>query len=212
MEASSGALPVDTLKENTIEYCTRMKKVSWHISLVMGLFLLGSCSTTSDNYHDGNMDFGSLKSVAIMPMANFSREQISSERVRDILIHKLLATEAVYVIPYGEVTRGIARAGIANPAMPSPEDVVKFSGIVRVDCVITGVIREYGELRSGTASGNMLSLSLQMMEAQTGKVVWSASATMGGVTMKNRLLGTTGKSMNAVTEKIVDDLIDKLFD
>ncbi len=52
---------------------------------------------------------------------------------------------------------------------------------------------------------------MQMMEAQTGRVVWSASSTRGGVTMSDRLFGGGGEPMNIVTEKAVDDVIRKLF-
>ncbi len=58
---------------------------------------------------------------------------------------------------------------------------------------------------------DVISLSLQVMEAQTGRVVWSASATEGGIGFTDRLLGGGGRPLNDVTEKAVDDLISKLF-
>jgi hypothetical protein len=82
---------------------------------------------------------------------------------------------------------------------------------VKADTVITGAVREYGEVRSGTSQANLISMSLQMMEAQTGKVVWSASSTQGGVTTTDRLFGGGGDPMNRITEKAIDDLLDKLF-
>jgi curli biogenesis system outer membrane secretion channel CsgG len=66
-------------------------------------------------------------------------------------------------------------------------------------------------VRSGTATSNMVSVSLRMIETQTGKIVWSASSTEGGVNIWDRLFGGGGKPMNEVTEKAVDDLIRKLF-
>ena len=83
--------------------------------------------------------------------------------------------------------------------------------MVEADAVITGIVREYGELRSGSASANVISVSLQMMEAETGRVVWSASSTQGGVTAGDRLLGGGGRPLNVVTQKAVNDLLDKLF-
>ena len=50
-----------------------------------------------------------------------------------------------------------------------------------------------------------------MMEAQTGKVVWSASSTKGGVTTSDRMFGGGGEPMNTTTQKAVDDLLEKLF-
>jgi hypothetical protein len=50
-----------------------------------------------------------------------------------------------------------------------------------------------------------------MIESQTGKVVWTASSTRGGVNIWDRLFGGGGKPMNKVTEKAVDDLIYALL-
>ncbi len=50
-----------------------------------------------------------------------------------------------------------------------------------------------------------------MIETQTGKVVWTASSTKGGISVWDRLFGGGGKAMNEVTEEAVDDLLDKLF-
>jgi len=158
------------------------------------------------------MDFGSIKSVAVMPFANLSKDQLAGERVRDVFNTMLMASGAIYSIPTGEVARGVAAAGIANPASPSPDDVMKMAKNVKVDAVISGVVREYGDVRSGTASADVISVSLQMMEAQTGRVVWSASTTQGGIGMMDRLFGGGGRPLNDVTEKAVNELINKLFE
>jgi len=176
------------------------------------LLVLFACATTGgDIYSDPNMDFGVIKTIAVMPFTSLTRDNVSAERVRDVFINKLLSTGAVYVIPVGEVARGIAKAEIQNPSTPSPEDVKKLAGIIKVQALFTGVLREYGEVRSGASSANIISLSLQMLETETGKVVWSASSTKGGISIWDRLFGGGGKPMNIITEKAIDDLIDKLF-
>jgi polysaccharide biosynthesis protein PelC len=177
------------------------------------LLLIGACAThtATTTYIDSNMDFGAIKTVAVMPFANLSRDPVVAERVRDVFMNKLLATGAIYVLPSGEVARGVARSEILNASAPSPEEVVKVGGIIKVEAVFTGVVREYGEVRSGTTSANIISMSVEMMEAQTGRVVWSASSTQGGITLWDRLFGGGGEPMNIVTEKAADDLISKLF-
>jgi hypothetical protein len=136
---------------------------------------------------------------------------MAGERVRDVFINKLLATGAVYVLPIGEVARGIARTEVQNPVAPSQEEVVKLSGVIKVQAVITGVVKEYGEVRSGTSSANIISVSLQMLEGTTGKVVWTASTTQGGISIWDRLFGGGGRPVNDITDKAIDDLINKLF-
>lgn len=169
------------------------------------------CATT-DVYFESNMDFASLRSVAVVPFQNLSGNDDASERVRDTFMGMLLATEALYVLPPGEVARAMARTGAFPPQGPSAEQIKKLSGILEIDAVITGVLREYGAIRSGTSSANVVSLSVQMIESSSGRVIWSASSTKGGITVWDRLFGGGGKPMNAVTEKVVNDLLNKLFE
>jgi polysaccharide biosynthesis protein PelC len=175
------------------------------------LVALSACASSGHRYQDRSMDFGSVKTVAVMPFGNLSRENIAGERVRDVFSNALLATEAVYVIPAGEVTRAINRIGVANPTAPSVEEVTKLGTALKAEALITGVVKEYGEVRSGTATGNAVSLSLQMHETATGKVIWSGTTTKGGVSFSDRLFGGGGTPLNHVTEEAVDDLLNKLF-
>jgi polysaccharide biosynthesis protein PelC len=172
---------------------------------------LAGCASSGPKYHDRNMDFGSIRTVAVMPFANLSRDNQGADRVRDVFSNMLLATEALYVLPAGEVARGIGRVGIPNATAPSAEEVTKLGQTLKVDAIITGVLKEYGEVRSGSAMANVISLTVQMQEVATGKVVWSASSTKGGITFGDRLLGGGGVPMNHLTEEAVNDVLDKLF-
>ncbi len=181
--------------------------------VLVGLVVVPSvCSAqVTDVYRDPNMDFGSIQKVAVMPFANLARDQVVAERVRDVFINRLLAIDGVYVIPVGDVARGIEKIGPANPTTPTAEEVVKLGALLKVDAVVTGVVREYGEVRSGTTTANVISMSVQVIETGTGRVVWSASATEGGVSFWARLFGGGGQPMNRVTEQAVDALLDKLI-
>jgi hypothetical protein len=105
----------------------------------------------------------------------------------------------------------VERSSVANPLAPTSEDVVNLGKVLGVDAVLTGVVREYGEVRSGSTSAGVVSLSVQMLETQTGKIVWSASSTRGGVDASDRLFGGGGQPMDQVTADAVRDLLDKLY-
>jgi hypothetical protein len=98
-----------------------------------------------------------------------------------------------------------------NPVSPTAEEIVTFGQMAEADAVIFGTVLEYGETRSGSAQANFISLSFRMVETQTGRVVWSASSTRGGVDASDRLFGGGGQPMNDVTAKAVADALDKLF-
>lgn len=176
--------------------------------------MLAGCtglSGSGNTYKNTLMNFGAIQSVAVLPFQNLTSDEEAAARARDTFMGMLLATEAIYVIPPGEVERGIERAGLRNPTLPSIEKVQSLGKILEVEAVITGVLREYGPVRSGQSEANLISLSLQMMEVETGTFVWSGAATKGGIGLNERLLGGGGKPMNEVTKDAVNDLLDQLF-
>ncbi len=177
---------------------------------VIGLALAAGCAS-GHRYLDPNMDFGSVKTVAVLPFTNLSRENAAAERVRDVFTSMLLASNVLAVVPPGEVQSALSKVGVASPTTPATEDVVKLGKALKADAVITGTLREYGEVRSGSTAGNVISLGVQMFETTSGKLVWSADTTKGGVSMADRLLGSSGAPMNEVTEAAVDDLLGKLL-
>ncbi len=185
-------------------------------NVIVLLFAVGALSGCGGHgagevWRDQNMDFTAIQTVAVMPFANLTRDSQSGDRVRDVFIPMLMETGSVYVLPPGEVYRALLRINVANPTAPSAEETIALANSMKVNAVITGVVREYGEVRSGSAEANIISLSLQMLDGQTGRVVWTGSTTKGGVTLKDRLLGGGGSPMNDVTEKALNDLLDKLF-
>jgi TolB-like protein len=179
--------------------------------LVLLAFLPACAAAPPATFHDENMDFGSIQTVAVMPFANLTGQTKVEDRVRDVFMNMLLATGSLYVLPPGEIARGISRVQPADSTTPSAEEAQKLGVALAADVVITGVVREYGEVRSGTAASNVISLGLQMMEVQTGRVIWTGSTTKGGITMKDRLLGGGGQPMNEITEEAVLDLVHQLF-
>ncbi len=180
------------------------------LSNLMALFS-GCALGAGSVYVNPNMDFGAVQTVAVLPFMNLTNDDKASERVRDEFMNQLLATQALYVLPPGEVARGLSRAGVVNPSAPSIEEIKQLGNILKVDAVITGALREYGTVRSGNTSANVVSLSLQMIETQSGINVWSATSTKGGITTADRLFGGGGEPMNDVTQAVVAELIDKLF-
>src|SRR5512139_535365 len=117
-----------------------MKRAPGVVAIVLfGLAITASAGTAqvTDVYRDPNMDFGSIRTVAVVPFANLAREQIVAERVRDVFVNRLLSTEAVYVLPVGEVARGIAKLELPTPSAPTPEEVVKLGALLKADAVIT---------------------------------------------------------------------------
>jgi TolB-like protein len=189
------------------------------VIISFAIILLTGCATgdsgvrhSRGTYFEPRMDFASLQTVAVLPFRNLSGQDYAAERVRDAFTGWLLATETLYVLPPGEVARGIGLIGRFSPEGPTIDQIKKLAGVLDVDAVITGVVSEYGPIRSGAASSNVVSISLQIIEVESGLVVWSARTTRGGVSFWDRLVGSGGRPMSAVTRRAVNDLLSKLFE
>src|SRR5512133_1920341 len=87
---------------------------------------LGGCARNR-TYTNPQMDFGSIRSVAVMPFWNLSKDQQGADRVRDVFSNALLATNAVYVVPMGEVARAVQRINVAAPVTPTSEEVIRLA-------------------------------------------------------------------------------------
>lgn len=163
-------------------------------------------------YHDPNMDFGLIQKVAVLPFENLAGNRSAGDAVREVFMTMMQATGAAYVLPPGEVGRGISRLSLKSPQTPTAEEVVQLAGIVGADVVITGTVLEYGELRTSGSAANVVSISARMLEGQTGRVVWSASASRGGVSAADRFFGGGGRPMDEITRDAVARLLDRLFE
>ncbi len=210
MTKISAQMNIDEQNRKTGE---RVRNILLRILLAALLVAAGACASSSQEiYRDANMDMGAVYTVAVMPFVNLSRDQLASDRVRDVFTTMLLADGRMYVIPTGEIARQVSIAGIANPYAPTNEEVIKLGKMVKAQAVITGVIREYGEVRSGSAVANVISLSVQLTEVDTGKVVSSVGTTKGGIGLLERFFGGGGEPMNDITAKAIKDVIKKLLD
>jgi polysaccharide biosynthesis protein PelC len=191
----------------------KIKQASLGIIVLSQILLVCSCAPTgeSNSYKNTLMNFAAVQSVAVLPFQNLTTDDDAAERVRDTFMGMLLATEAMYVLPPGEVERGIERTSLRDPAKPTVEKIKTLGQVLKVDAVITGVLREYGQVRSGQTQANLISVSVRMMEVETGNVVWSGDSTKGGIGVADRLLGGGGAPMNQVTKDAINDLLDQLF-
>jgi len=189
-------------------------KQLWILSVCLVMFGLAGCAVTGsggETFKNSVMNFAAVQSVAVLPFQNLTADDDAAARTRDAFMGMLLATEAIYVLPPGEVQRGIERTSLREPSAPSSEKVKALGEILQVDAVITGVLREYGNVRSGQTEANLISISLQMLEVETGRIVWSGAATKGGIGVPERLFGGGGDPMNEVTKEAINDLLNQLF-
>jgi hypothetical protein len=95
------------------------------------------------------MDFGSIQTVAGQPFSQSDRQRQGRETVRDVFMTMLQAIGARCTSCPRASRAWHQPLSLREPTAPSAEDPSSCAQLVGAEVVITGVVSEYGELRSG---------------------------------------------------------------
>ena len=137
-----------------------------------------------------------LVAVGLLPLINFSRAPQAGERSEQILL-SVLAEEGLRPRMYPVVTQS---------EMPLLDDRERFNQALEwarqenLDYVVSGSVEEW-QYKSGLDGEPAVGISLQVIEPNTGRVVWSNSGARAGWSRES-LAGTAQK----VLRKLVGDL------
>jgi TolB-like protein len=174
------------------------KFVSW----VVVIGLLGGCSGgRHTTFLHPEYNFAYVERVAVVPFENLTSDQGAGARGTRLFVSELLATEAFDVVEPGEVSRALGQVGTLRTAELTTEQVTALGKDLGVQGVILGSIDESATLQSGSARENVVTLTLRMVETETGATVWSTTQTEKGRGFWSGLFGTGGKSEGEVARR-----------
>ncbi|MCM2268489.1 MAG: penicillin-binding protein activator LpoB [Thermoanaerobaculia bacterium] len=157
------------------------------------------------------IDFSFVERVAVLPFENYSNDAAAGPRATRLFLTELLATGAVDVVEPGEVSAALARyGGGARAVRPSTEQIVELGKTLGVQAVIAGAVAQSEVLRSGSAGIPTITLDAQMIEAESGGIIWSATHTEKGSAMSARFLGNEGEPLSVTTRRCVKRLVATL--
>lgn len=191
------------------------------VSFLMLFGYIGCVGTKSKVYINPNVNFRFVKKVGVLPFENFTNDRFAHKKVRDIFVTTLLASEMVEVPELGELLQVINNINLASSA-PGQEtstgtitrEVAKELGqTLKIQGIILGNVEEYSIIRSGSGSYPEVSLSLRMIDAKTGSIIWAISHTEKGNRIIPSILGigegTVTETAIKACKKIVETLIYK---
>lgn len=182
-----------------------------HVVALVGLLSAG-CAGNITTFIHPQADFSLVRRVAVLPIENLTREPTASAKVRQLLIIELLSSGSVEVVDVGEVARAIRMTGVSPPSSPANEDVKKLGEELEVQALIAGSVQEFSQGRSGGAPSTSVSISLRMIETDTGTVIWSSSVSKSGVGAMARLFGVGGDSATERAHELIQKALKTLID
>ena len=181
--------------------------------MIMAAALALSCTSSIQRteFTNPDVDFGFVERVAVLPFENLSTDQQAGFRATRLMITELLASGAVDVVEPGEVEGALAKIR-GRPSQPSIEEIVGLGTALDVQAVILGTVAQSEILRSGAVAIPAVTLDAQMVETETGQIIWAATHTEKGTSASARFLGSGGQPISATTRKCVQVLLDSLLE
>lgn len=183
--------------------------------LLLAAAVLPGCVSELEGsvYVHPNADLGIYQRVAVLPLENLTNERFAAERVRDILNVELAALGLFEVVDSGEVNRVLAARDLRPESIPllGPQALSEVAAELKVQGVLLGTVLEMGEQRTSTFSAPEVSISLRLIDAQSGTVAWSVTDARKGLPLGTRLFGVGEKSQTEVVRELVRELMAELY-
>lgn len=122
-----------------------------------------------------------------------------------------LAEAGYYVFPVAVVEETFKQNGIMNAGDIHAVPLAKLREIFGADAVLYLDITEYGTSYQVIASDTRVTASAKLVDAQTGTLLWSGSASASSLENNSSSNGILGTLVSAVVSQIADTMTDKSY-
>ena len=179
------------------------------------LFFISGCATTPASYLRVNphTDPHQVK-IALVPFTNLTTENQADRKVTYALITHLLKNPSFDLIEMG-VTQNAMNDAKARKDEPLSLDMIKKIGeLTGADVLLMGTVEEY-KIDSSTMLGDKVfvpevSINARLVSSLDGSIVWAANHHRRG-DEKVTVFGMGRiESISALTENVVEDIIQSL--
>lgn len=189
-----------------------MRKIVW-VPVVALLITCGGCGGIGPTeFVNPEYNFAFLERVAVIPFENLSDDTNGGARATRYFNNALLASEAFAVVEPGEVTRALESLGLVMAGQLTQAQSVSLGGSLGVQGLFLGTLNESSTLRSGSTTVQVVTVTIRLVETETGATVWSATHTEDSAGFWSSLFGTKQKGSAEVTRKCIDRALDTLLD
>jgi len=184
----------------------------WIALLVFALVAVGCAGRMRPTrFTNPRIDFSFVQRVAVLPFENLSSDQQAGTRATRLMVTELLSTGAVEVVEPGEVAAALGTLP-GRVTRPSAEQVVALGKLLHAQALIAGTVAQSEVQRGAGTSRPTVTLDAQMIETETGEIIWDATHTAKGSSFAAKALGTEGEPLSVTTRRCVAKLVETLLE
>jgi len=181
------------------------------LGLMLALIMLASCAPQATSYVRDDVDFSYVRRVAVFPFQNLSQDVHASQRLQSIFVAEILAQDALVILEQGETLHAMAKLRLSPAAQLSKEQIIALGQALSVDAIFFGTIEEYGVERISDGRTYSVTASFNLVETETGLMVWNSQTRADGTSFWRRLFGGGSASLYDVSRDAIQQALETLF-
>lgn len=186
-------------------------KYSLYLTAALLIASISGCGGPA-HFVDPDADLPYYERVAVIPFTGLAQDRLAGEKVSNIFVTELLNRHVAEVVDPGQFLAAMqtVRAGTALTNPWSTADLAKLGETAGVQGIFLGTVREYDMTREGRDSFPLLSIEVHMVDAASGRIVWSASRTRRGGPSFPLFGWTEVHTLGELTAEVCHDMLGTL--
>lgn len=177
--------------------------------IALGLLFLCGCAQQQHFVRQGT-DLEHIRSIAVLPFENFTRDDFAGEKIRRIVITELL-TRGVDVTEPGEVTKLLRELNVMSLRSIKTKEIQKLGETLGVDAVMSGSVEAFGISKGINVTYPEVTINLMLLDTGSGKIIWSVRESTGGASFWTRHFSAEGMPLSEAARKTVKEAIDTMY-
>ena len=168
-------------RRSTCNRSRNRRALAGALAVALATAALAGCNGATRFVHP-EADLPFYQSVGVVPFTSLAQDRLGGEKVTNVFFTELLNLHFDHVIEPGQFATAMTRTRGGTPFTNawSTEELQKLGQEAGVQGIFMGTVRDYDMTHSGRESFPLLSLEVRLIDAATGRLVWSASETRRG--------------------------------
>ena len=180
---------------------------------LLGIASLGCASSAAPRFYvNPQADMALYQKVAVLPFHSLSTQPMAGERVTRVFVTELIIADRYRIVEPAEF-RAVLRDMDVQPTPDGawdPEKLKAAAARMGATGIVRGVVTEYQVQRSGQDEFAVLSFDAELIDVETGNVVWRGSITRRGSSRLPIFGGSSNRTLGSLTQEACVELVDGL--
>lgn len=178
--------------------------------VALAALALGACATPVEPFAGPGLTKAEGTKMAILPFENLSKAPGAGKTLEGMVLVEFLKRAPITIVDPGEVSAALSNQRVRVATSISRETLEEVAKELGVDLLLVGTLHDY-DMQTGAGTGGssqvpVLAVTLRVLDARGGGIVWAANAARRG-TDRETVFGI-GRihSLNALAEETAAEM------